>query len=129
MIEAGARAGRVGDRGEENEGQRREEKADKLPSLDSLGTTPWDSARWPGQYPEEPGCTEDWFPEAPQGEAGDGCEQRKQKESLFSELLWCAGPYARQFTDSISFNHHNNPVRKVSRLPLKKPKLRVKQLP
>lgn len=52
---------------------------------------------------------------------------RKNVYCLFSELLRCAGPFARQFTDSISFNHHNNPVRKVPRLPLRKLKLRVKQ--
>lgn len=47
-------------RGEETEEGRREEKADKLVSLDSLGTNSWDSDQWPGQYPE-PGFPEDWL--------------------------------------------------------------------
>lgn len=54
--------------------------------------------------------------EALQGEAEE--RREKQKRLSASELLLCAGPRARQFTDSISFNHHNNPERKESRLPV-----------
>lgn len=53
--------------------------------------------------------------EALQGEAE---ERKKSRRGSASELSLCAGPRARQFTDSISFNHHNNPVRKESRLPV-----------
>lgn len=42
----------------------------------------------------------------------------KSRRGSVSELSLCAGPCARQFTDSISFNHHNNPARKESRLPV-----------
>lgn len=81
------------------------------------------------QYPEPSSVLpEVWFPGGILGEARDGSEQARRKERLFSELLRHARPYARQFTDSISFNHHNNPARKVSRLPLRKLKLRVKQV-
>lgn len=45
-------------------------------------------------------------------------KERKGRRGSASELLLCAGPRARQFTDSISFNHHNNRVRKESRLPV-----------
>lgn len=53
--------------------------------------------------------------EALQGEPRKG---EKSRRGSASELLLCAGPRARQFTDSISFNHHNNRVRKESRLPV-----------
>lgn len=42
----------------------------------------------------------------------------KSRRGSVSELSLCTGPRARQFTDSISFNHHNNPARKESRLPV-----------
>lgn len=59
--------------------------------------------------------TEDVFPGGTPGRAE---ERREKQKSSASELLLCAGPRARQFTDSISFNHHNNRVRKEFRLPV-----------
>lgn len=80
------------------------------------------------QYPEPSSVLpEVWFPGI-LGEAGDGSEQARWKEHIFSELLRHAMPYARQFTGSISFNHRNKPVRKVSRLPLRKLKLRLNRV-
>lgn len=67
-------------KGEGTEDGRREEKADKdkLASLDSLGTTPWDCDWRQRQYPG-PGSPRTGSQEALQGEAGEGCEQRRQK--------------------------------------------------
>lgn len=49
---------------------------------------------------------------------GEPRKGEKSRRGSASELSLCAGPRARQFTDSISFNHHNNRVRKESRLPV-----------
>ena len=53
----------------------------------------------PGSVPPE-----DWFPLGTSGRGRDGCEQRRQKENFFSELLVCW-----QFIDGALFNHLNHP--------------------
>lgn len=76
------RQGCGGQRGDEAEEGRRE-KADKLASLDSLGTIPWANGQG-STWSLALSLPRTGSQEASQGEAGDGCEQRRQKECLLS---------------------------------------------